>query len=72
MPGITAAYEVVLELTNDTGDLASIEVLREGMIWNYAPMILLRPLEGLTLVLDAGATYRYCVKTVSGKVADVK
>jgi hypothetical protein len=72
MPSLTTAYEVVLDITNDTGDLASIEVMREGIVWNYGPVLLLRPLEGLTLVLDAGSTYRYCFKTVSGRVADVK
>jgi len=73
MPSLTTAYEVVLDVTNDTGDLATVEVVREpGLIWSYGPVILLRPLEGLTLVLDAGSTYRYCFKTVNGKVANVK
>jgi hypothetical protein len=72
MPSLTAAYEVVLEVTNDTGDLATVQILREGPIWGYSPTILLRPFEELSLVLDAGSTYRYCFKTVAGKVADVK
>jgi hypothetical protein len=72
MPSLTAAYEVVLDVTNDTGDLATVEVVREGIVWSYSPTILLRPLEGVTLVLNAGSTYRYCFKTVTGNAADVK
>jgi len=72
MPSLTTGYEVVLDVTNDTGDLATVEVVREGNSWNYGPVILLRPLEGVSLVLSAGSTYRYCIKTVTGKAADVK
>jgi len=72
MPSLTTTYEVVLEVTNDTGDLATVEVVREGVAWSYGPVILLRPLEGVSLVLTAGSTYEYWIKTVTGKVADVK
>jgi len=72
MPSISTAYDVLLEIMNDSADPATVEILREGMAWNLSPVILLRPREGLTLILDAGSTYKYCFKSPAGRVASVK
>jgi len=72
MPSLSTAYEVLLEVTNDTTDPTTIEVLREGIVWNFGPVILLRPREGVSLILDAGSTYKYSFKDLSGRVANVK
>ena len=59
-------------MTNDTTDPTTIEILREGIVWNFGPVILLRPREGVSLILDAGSTYKYAFKDLSGRVANVK
>ncbi|TFK57195.1 hypothetical protein OE88DRAFT_1650822 [Heliocybe sulcata] len=69
MPSISAAYEVLLDLTNDTRDFASVQLLRDyGR--NTASAVVLRPGETLTLVLDAGSVYSYAVKAHT-KVANI-
>ncbi|KZS93394.1 hypothetical protein SISNIDRAFT_485648 [Sistotremastrum niveocremeum HHB9708] len=72
MPSLTTAYEVLLEVTNDTSDPITVEILREGIVWNSGPVILLRPHEGLTLILEAGSTYKYTFKNTNARVANVK
>lgn len=53
MPGLTEAYEVLLDFTNDTHDAATVQLLREyGRSTNT--IVLLHPGESITLVLDAG------------------
>lgn len=86
MPGLTEAYEVLLDFTNDTHDAATVQLLREyGRSTNT--IVLLHPGESITLVLDAGppilffriyratnlqtgSVYQYALKTRS-KVANV-
>ena len=86
MPGLTEAYEVLLDFTNDTHDAATVQLLRDyGRSTNT--IVLLHPGESITLVLDAGSppiltiffgathrpqgsVYQYALKTRS-KVANV-
>lgn len=69
MPGVTEAYEVLLDFTNDTHDAATVQLLRDyGRSANA--IVLLHPGESITLVLDAGSKYQYAFKTRS-KVANV-
>ncbi|CAL1695458.1 unnamed protein product [Somion occarium] len=69
MPGRTEAYEVLLDFTNDTHDAATVQLLRDYGRTTTA-VVLLHPGESITLVLDAGAIYRYALKTRT-KVANV-
>ncbi|KAI0094752.1 hypothetical protein BDY19DRAFT_988556 [Irpex rosettiformis] len=69
MPARTEDYEVLLDFTNDTHDCATVQLLRDyGR--NSGAIILLRPGESVTLVLDAGSVYQYALKTRS-KVVNV-
>ncbi|EPQ60738.1 hypothetical protein GLOTRDRAFT_31975 [Gloeophyllum trabeum ATCC 11539] len=69
MPSVTGAYEVLLDLTNDTRDFVSVQLLRDyGR--NTASAVVLGPGETITLVLDAGSIYSYAVKTHT-KVANI-
>ncbi|KAI6007340.1 hypothetical protein EDD15DRAFT_2384134 [Pisolithus albus] len=69
MPALTQSYEVLLDLTNDTHDCATIQLLHDyGR--NTSTAVLLQPGESVTLVLDAGSVYKYALKSRS-KVANV-
>ncbi|KZT30470.1 hypothetical protein NEOLEDRAFT_1152990 [Neolentinus lepideus HHB14362 ss-1] len=69
MPSTIGAYEVLLDLTNDTRDFASVQLLRDyGR--TTASAVVLHPGETLTLVLDAGSVYSYAVKAHT-KVAGI-
>lgn len=69
MPSISQSYEVILDFTNDTHDSATVQLLRDyGRPSNR--IILLKPGETMSLVLDAGDTYKYTLKTKS-KVVNV-
>ena len=53
MPALTEGYEVLLDFVNDTHDCATIQLLRDyGR--NSGAIVLLKPGESVTLVLDAG------------------
>ena len=55
MPGRTEDYEVLLDFVNDTHDCATVQLLRDyGR--NSGTIVLLRPGESVTLVLDAGTS----------------
>jgi hypothetical protein len=69
MPSHLQTYEVLLDFTNDSRDCATIQLLRDYGQATGA-IVLLHPGESITLVLDAGAIYRYALKTHS-KVANV-
>lgn len=69
MPGLTEAYEVLLDFTNDTHDAATVQLLRDYGRTSNA-VVLLQPGESVTLVLDAGSAYQYALKTRS-KVVNV-
>ena len=62
MPSISQSYEVILDFTNDTLDSATVQLLRDyGRPSNR--IILLNPGETMSLVLAAGDTYKYTLKT---------
>jgi hypothetical protein len=66
MPGLTANYSVTFDLTNDTPDPATVQLQRDYNTLSSGPgVVLLHPGESVSLVLDAGAAYRYCLKTRS-------
>ncbi|KAI5121818.1 hypothetical protein M0805_003254 [Coniferiporia weirii] len=69
MPSISQSYEVVLDFTNDTHDAATVQLLRDyGRPSNR--IVMLNPGETISLVLDAGDTYEYTLKTKS-KVVNI-
>ncbi|KAI9508792.1 hypothetical protein F5148DRAFT_979328 [Russula earlei] len=62
MPVLTQDYEVLLVFTNDSHDCATVQLLRDyGR--NTGAIVLLQPAEAVTLVLEAGSTYKYVIKT---------
>lgn len=62
-------YDILLDLTNDMHDLVSIQLLVDyGRTGNS--VVLLKPTETLTLVLESGTPYQYAVKFHT-KVANV-
>jgi len=71
MPAIAADYDVLLQFTNDTRDCASVQLARDfhSPARNGASVLLL-PGEHITLILAAGSTYQYVLKTGS-KVASL-
>jgi hypothetical protein len=63
MPSSTLPYEVLLEVTNDTLDAATLQLMRGDDEFNSGgAMILLHRQECVSLVLNAGSTYRYTLK----------
>ncbi|KAG6911901.1 hypothetical protein DXG01_000148 [Tephrocybe rancida] len=61
MPSLVQSYDVLLDFTNDTLESVTVQVLHDyGR--NTRSIVLLNPDESVTLVLDAGASYRYAVK----------
>jgi hypothetical protein len=54
-------YDILLDLTNDMHDLVSIQLL-EDYGRNCNRVVLLKPAETLTLVLESGVSYQYAVK----------
>jgi len=68
MPALTQDYEVLLVFTNDSHDCATVQLLRDyGR--NTGAIVLLQPTEAVTLVLEAGSTYKYVIKTHSKLVS---
>ncbi|KAI0274631.1 hypothetical protein BC834DRAFT_2185 [Gloeopeniophorella convolvens] len=68
MPSITQDYEALLVITNDSHDCAMVQLLRDyGR--NTGAVVLLQPTEAVTLVLEAGSTYKYVLKTQSKLVS---
>ncbi|TDL28313.1 hypothetical protein BD410DRAFT_737520 [Rickenella mellea] len=69
MPSSTQSYDVLLNFVNDTRDCATVQLLRDyGRHTNAIVMI--KPGESVSLILDAGAVYQYALKTRS-KVVNV-
>ncbi|KAA1468189.1 hypothetical protein DENSPDRAFT_857137 [Dentipellis sp. KUC8613] len=69
MPGIADDYAILLEFSNDTLDCATVQLSRDyGR--NSRTIVLLQPGEVVALVLEAGSTYKYVLRTPS-KVASV-
>lgn len=61
MPSLVQSYDVLLDFVNDTLESVTVQVLHDyGR--NTRSIVLLHPEESVTLVLDAGASYRYAVK----------
>jgi hypothetical protein len=69
MPAITTDYEVLLKFANDTHHCATLQLARDYNR-NAGTIVLLEPGEFVTLILEAGSTYRYVLKTRS-KVASL-
>lgn len=72
MPAISADYEVLLQFTNDTRDCATVQLARDyrNPGTRNSATVLLSPGEHVTLILAAGSTYQYILKTGS-KVASL-
>lgn len=69
MPALLQPYEVLLDFTNDTRDCVTVQLLRDyGQ--DTGAIVLLRPTESITLVLDSGVLYEYALKTQT-RVANV-
>ena len=69
MPSLDTAYEILLDLTNDMNDCVSVQLLRDyGR--PTATVVLLKPTENLTLILESGVSYQYAIK-LHTKVANV-
>jgi hypothetical protein len=64
MPGLTAHFPITLAFRNDTPEPASVQLQRD---YGRQPpkAVVVHAGESLELVLEAGATYRYCVKRAS-------
>ena len=63
MPARTEDYEVLLDFTNDTHECATVQLLRDyGR--NSGAIVLLRPGESVTLVLEAGM-YKISISAIS-------
>ncbi|KAF8622887.1 hypothetical protein AX15_006652 [Amanita polypyramis BW_CC] len=61
MPAILANYEVLLIFNNDTQSGVTVELQRTyGQ--NRDSLRLVSPEDSVTLILDAGAVYRYSIK----------
>ncbi|TFK77020.1 hypothetical protein BDN72DRAFT_873480 [Pluteus cervinus] len=70
MPSAYQPYEVLLDLTNDTRDSVTIQLLRNYGRAADGATVLLHPAESITLVLESGTTYQYAVKKRT-KVASI-
>lgn len=68
MPSAVYTYQVLLDFNNDTRDCVSLQV-NYGRSYSQAVLVL-KPGESISLVLDSGTVYKYAVKTRS-IVADV-
>ncbi|KAF5377591.1 hypothetical protein D9615_005330 [Tricholomella constricta] len=69
MPSIIQSYDVLLDFTNDTLDSVTVQLLHHYGRTTRS-IVLLNPDESVTLVLDAGSSYRYAVKSRT-KVASI-
>ena len=62
MPSVVQSYEVILDFTNDTQDAATVQLSRDYGC-RSGRIALLNPGDTVSLVLDAGDTYKYTLKT---------
>lgn len=68
MPTSTIPFEVLFEFTNYTLDAATLQLMRgDDGFSSGGGMILLHGRESVSLVLNAGSTYRYTVKQKARK-----
>jgi len=69
MPSLDTTYEILLDLTNDMNECVSVQLLRDyGR--QAATVVLLKPTENLSLILESGLSYQYAIK-LHTKVANV-
>lgn len=69
MPSLVQSYDVLLDLINDMQDSVSVQLLRDyGR--NGGAVVLLSPMESVTLILESGSPYRYAIKS-RNRVANV-
>ena len=69
MPTVTTGYDILLRFSNDSYDCATVQLSRDYNRGTSA-IVLVQPDQSVTLVLEAGSTYKYVLKTRS-KVASV-
>lgn len=71
MPTSTVPYEVLFEFTNDATEAATLQLLRgDDEFASGGAMVLLHKKESVSLVLNAGGTYQYTLKSwKDGRVA---
>ena len=63
MPTSTLPFEILFEFINDTVDEVTFQLTQEGNGYSSGgAVILLQINENVSLVLNAGSTYRYTVK----------
>ncbi|KAF8898660.1 hypothetical protein BD779DRAFT_1485000 [Infundibulicybe gibba] len=68
MPTSTVPFEVLFEFTNNTADAATLQLTRgEDEVPTGGGMILLHSSESVSLVLNAGSTYKYALKQRGSK-----
>ena len=66
MPAIAADYEVILLFSNDTREPATVQLARDYHCGaSRSAVVLLWPGDQVSLILAAGSTYRYVLKTGS-------
>lgn len=67
MPAIAADYEVILLFSNDTREPATVQLARDYHCGaaRHSAVVLLWPGDQVSLILAAGSTYRYVLKTGS-------
>ncbi|KIY50601.1 hypothetical protein FISHEDRAFT_38855 [Fistulina hepatica ATCC 64428] len=69
MPAPVLSCDVLLDFTNDTHDNVTIQLLQDYGT-RPAAIVMIRPAESLTLILESGCMYQYAVKR-RAKVANV-
>jgi hypothetical protein len=62
MPTSTLPYEVLLELSNNTSNAATLQLMYGDDEFSTGAIISLQRYETVSLVLNAGATYKYTLQ----------
>ncbi|KAK0198382.1 hypothetical protein EDD18DRAFT_1342481 [Armillaria luteobubalina] len=62
MPSVSQSYDVLINFVNDTSDCVSIQLLRDYGREDGA-FTIIQPSDSVTLVLESGSLYQYCLKT---------
>ncbi|KAK0465098.1 uncharacterized protein EV420DRAFT_1637261 [Desarmillaria tabescens] len=62
MPSVSQSYDVLINFVNDTSDCVSIQLLRDYGREGGA-FTIIQPSDSVTLVLESGSLYQYCLKT---------
>jgi len=62
MPTSTLPYEVLLELSNNTSNVATLQLVYGDDEFSTGAIISLQRFETVSLVLNAGSTYKYILQ----------